>query len=506
MPYNAGVSSETIHSPVPGRCRRTNLAAGVTVATLVVLVVLRVIWGGIAQQRLDEQLELAKGDPLTPEALYPAEDPAGADNAVPLIEEAQASVDPGVDSLAMSNLEYADHPPFPPAWHRLANAALASPRNLEALRLTREARSRKRFHWNIRVTSPLFKNLPTRSFNKSRNLANLLGDASLHAHLKGDDVEAIERIRDVRHLSAAVAPQKMLIAHLVSIGIDALALHRLEVIAPGLKLGRQDHAPLRRQVRSLIDELLDEREAGQSLRHAFVGERVLQIEIMRWDTRGVWAIRPMYELDLARMLKADLALISASTQPTLPAAKSLLSELLSRSGDSFSAFNLTQQPDRDPPRFSRQLSTMLLPSLERVIETDMRVRTERRMAAVSLAAQLYRADHRRWPASLDALVPGYLPRVPIDPLAEGNRPLGYLLVQNGRPDGDARPIVYSVGPDGKDATGTSPALPDKPQYGWMGTRGKPDDQYRDLSRWRSPEPPPATRESDDATTPDVDDL
>ena len=130
-----------------------------------------------------------------------------------------------------------------------------------------------------------------------------------------------------------------------------------------------------------------------------------------------------------------------------------------------------------PVDYTRMLSAEvgLLPS-SRTIELEMRARTERRLAAVSVAAQLYRADHSgEWPQTLDALVPRYLPAVPIDPLAGAGQPLQYLLA------GD-RPVVYSVGDNGADDTRGDPKkLPTAPNYGWI-SRGL--DQWRDLSRWQ----------------------
>ena len=113
----------------------------------------------------------------------------------------------------------------------------------------------------------------------------------------------------------------------------------------------------------------------------------------------------------------------------------------------------------------------------------MTARADRRMSAVSLAAQLYRADHGQWPAALKDLVPTYLPAVPIDPMAPDGRPLGYVLVKGGLPDGGDRPLVFSVGLDGVDDSAKG-GIPTGPMYGWY--RGR--DEWHDLTRWT---PPPA---------------
>lgn len=63
---------------------------------------------------------------------------------------------------------------------------------------------------------------------------------------------------------------------------------------------------------------------------------------------------------------------------------------------------------------------------------------------VGIALELYRRRNGGYPASLDALVPTYLPAVPVDRIAGG--PVRYKI-KNGKP------AVYSVGIDGVDDGG-----------------------------------------------------
>src|SRR5690606_15517635 len=93
---------------------------------------------------------------------------------------------------------------------------------------------------------------------------------------------------------------------------------------------------------------------------------------------------------------------------------------------------------------------VLLPSLGRAVEADFRCRTEMHLAAAALAVAAYRADNDgRWPDSLEALVPNYLPELPRDAMAHGAPPIRYDA---------ARRILWSVGTDteddGGDATST----------------------------------------------------
>jgi hypothetical protein len=68
-----------------------------------------------------------------------------------------------------------------------------------------------------------------------------------------------------------------------------------------------------------------------------------------------------------------------------------------------------------------------------------------RCAIVALAAERFRRNNKRWPNSLQELVPNYLARVPTDPF--DGAPLRLGKHKEGV-------VVYSVGPDGKDNGGT----------------------------------------------------
>ncbi len=84
---------------------------------------------------------------------------------------------------------------------------------------------------------------------------------------------------------------------------------------------------------------------------------------------------------------------------------------------------------------------------DRIVQRFARSRALSRMAATALAIKLYRVDHDdRLPASLDVLVPDYLPFVPGDPFTLDG-PIGY------RPDA-AIPFLYSVYEDGIDDGGS----------------------------------------------------
>ena len=99
-----------------------------------------------------------------------------------------------------------------------------------------------------------------------------------------------------------------------------------------------------------------------------------------------------------------------------------------------------------------------------------------RSAASAVAAMRFRQARGRWPASLDALVPDYLAKVPVDPFS--GAPLIYKILGDGI-------MVYSVGRNRTDDGGkpslVKPADGDKGDY----------DDYNGFRIWEKPPESPA---------------
>jgi hypothetical protein len=76
-------------------------------------------------------------------------------------------------------------------------------------------------------------------------------------------------------------------------------------------------------------------------------------------------------------------------------------------------------------RFNTFLPRILMASLSKVVVAEYRNRYDRRAAAIALAARLYEAEHGRAPATIAEMVPEFLPRVPLDPMAGRGTPMPY---------------------------------------------------------------------------------
>jgi hypothetical protein len=92
-------------------------------------------------------------------------------------------------------------------------------------------------------------------------------------------------------------------------------------------------------------------------------------------------------------------------------------------------------------------------TLSRAVRKAMHAETERSLVICAVALKRYTLRHGSPPASLDALVPEFLPAVPIDYM--DGKPSKYRL------DSGSAFVLYSVGADGKDGGGDATLLPDK---------------------------------------------
>jgi hypothetical protein len=461
------------------------------VALLLLVLVVRLVWGWQTHRALAARLaELREaGQPVEVGDVVQAKVP-NAENAWHYQMLAAAALVPGVDSPASSNLAYPNYPPYPAAWWRLAEASERA--NGKALAMARRAREFPRSQNHDGFDSPSSMTVMP-SFNKARWLANTLGDGALYAHLKADDAGALDRVLDLLHLSRSLRRDDTMIGQLVGIGIEALALDRIEVIAPGLRLRAGTDAAARERVKQVIRQLLDEELAWRGLTASLVHEQLWRLEKVRKASRSAWLIRPLADRQERRDIGEMQLAIEASRLRTKPRAAAVLAKL---SWDEASTID---------GGASWGLNGVLLPRYSRVfdggpgresryIENAFRAIGERRAAAVDLAAQLYRADHGgAWPARLEELAPAYLPAVPADPYYDDGRPLGYVVLR--RPDGGARPMVYFDAGDAKDVV-----ISREPMYGWQVDRspvkrGYAVRQYRDLSRF-APSPSPSTKAVD----------
>jgi hypothetical protein len=378
----------------------------------------------------------------------------------------------------------------------MADAGASEKAHVKLFQLARDARSWPRAQWRDQpLTSPLIA-VNLNYLNAARNLANTLGDSAEYQQLTGNDAEALERVLDILHLSASLRQDDPVVAQLVSIGIEALAVNAIMQMAPGFRFESSPAA--RPAAKATISQLLDDAPLRDGVRRSLVFERASVQEYRTTTAQGTWVIRPLADAQIVRDHHNFDVLIDAASNLT---NKPQISLALSRISDERPWMNASPAGARpaayrDMPRYSRWFAADM--SYDRYFETTFRVIGERSMAAVALAANLFRADHHRWPNTLDELVPAYLPSVPRDPFAEGE-PIGYTILRSALPDGGDRPLVFERNGD----RDVGPYA--EPSYSWESNRwpsaprGTEIRQYRDLERFTPPQPAtaPSTQAVDD---------
>ena len=512
-PLNAGPSGREPTGADPPRFWWLKRGGVGTFLLLVALTAVRLVWGWESQRRLERILDpvVARGEPLRVSQL---EQPKLDDkvNGLAYLRNAAGAVNRGAWSPSNTGMNFdAAYTPYSPNWHAVAGPSVAA--NAKVFPLARQARAQDKFDFGVTFATPAVVTSPG-PLDPLRILANTLRDSAEWAHEMGDDAAALETIRDMRHESVALWSQPFIIDELVGIGIDQSANAMILEIAPGLRIidGAAPPPPVsatagpfppaaplsaprgvtRANVHRLIDELLDDIAANQGMNRALAGERVVHLDAAEHVARFAPVLRPMFELDAVRMLEVDAILEDAASKPDWPAASAVMVRAPVWPTTAPSAGR------RQPIDHTRTLGSNLvsLSGLSRAIEHILRARAERRMAAVSLAAQLYRADTGRWPVSLNALVPRYLPSLPFDPMSKHPEPLRYLLSRGALPGGRDRPVVYSAGANGVFDTKDASSLPPGPTYSW--NRGP--DEWRDLERWKPAATQPTTTPTPGAST------
>lgn len=467
--------------------RRTNLFRRYPTAAFYTLLIaatalMLVAWNWRAGARLDEVRRqfAARGEPATVADLT-VPDVSPEQNAWPLLMSAAAAIT--VESPTNGNTVYPETPPFGEAWERVAEVSSKS--NTKALGLLRDARSRSRLIMRESWPKPAFNSFFAGGLGQVREICNLAGDDALYQHVRGNHVAAVERVLDMTHVAKLMQQEPTLLGQLISMGLWALAEARIAVIAPGLPANDPE---VRRLMRQLIAELLDEESARRDFAAVWGVENAMTAELIETIAGDVWALRPLKNQTLADTAAANLAIASLVTERSAPAAMRRFDRLdlpMPVDDPELTLFSVGPRKPRQLPNYSRWFGMLATDqTLRRTVGVQYRALAERRTTALIVTLQLYRADHGgQWPATLAELAPHYLPAIPSDPFHEDGRAIGYVILRGALPDGGDRPLVYfDVGPDHSEAIDTEPMI------GWQSSRADSDPevfirQYRDVARW-----------------------
>jgi hypothetical protein len=436
----------------------------------------------------------ARGISILPEEFNSAPIP-DEENAAFYWQRAANAMDWRISSPASSNMEFASHfLPYPPQWFKMMDKALAANRTVLA-DIEKAGRLRK-VDWKIRFTTPAMKGVlaAMNIHTSSRSVANFMADMALNFHFRGDDAQAMEYVANIRAQARALQQSPMFVSSLVAIGIDGLAMDRLQIMAGNLSVaGTKSAAPKSatlQQVKEMIADLLDDQLIRENQLRSLQCERMIAMDSTLWTTRQSFFLRPMYVLDAHRAGRIYDQIASACGHDNWPTVEALLPH-----EPPIQLFTIGRGLAITGPIIddvSRMYSNIAGMGGHRTVNICFRGTFDRRIAAIALATRLYQLDTGHYPAKLMDLVPKYLPAVPIDPFSADHAPIGYMLAYNG-----TRPVVYGVGEDGLSDTAGEQSIPTFTCWSWQTevvlnkpNKGGRMDKYRDLSQWM-----PATRPS-----------
>jgi hypothetical protein len=270
---------------------------------------------------------------------------------------------------------------------------------------------------------------------KARQLAHLLQVSALrHAH-QGDLERAMQECLAMQRTAQALQDEHLLIAQLVRMAIQAIALWSLEIT---LGHGQPAPADLER-----LQRAWEQFDTALALKNGFLGERAFCHRMFEALAAGKIAVHeligprgtqlPIWERASHLYLHSNLKQAHAWS---LKHWTSALKALDLPDAESFARLEELNQEAHKAPGVAR----LHVPAFNKIAEAHRRTEARTRAAITALAAERFRRDQGRWPRTMEELCPKYLGKVLGDPYS--GTPLGWRATGDGV-------VVYSIGPDGK---------------------------------------------------------
>ncbi|MCG3130364.1 MAG: hypothetical protein FLDDKLPJ_01121 [Phycisphaerae bacterium] len=463
--------------------------AGVGLAGALLLGV-RVWWGAVAHERLTRAVEAyrAAGEPVYLEDFLPPRAVPDDENAATAYQKAAGMI-AVPDAMQVVGTYYFDDFRWARAYP--GDARLVVEANTGMLAELRRASAMTECDWGVRIASPAVNTLlPTLSW--TRHLSRSVIRIGVSQHVIGDDEGMMQTLADLHTVHRRFTEGRATFAlNLMVSGVcEAVCCSAIEFVVHDLQIessqerGEEDQrrdgssvagrSATRDQIRAEIARLLDEDWMITAWRRAMNTERAVLYDFAAsFGTPGFaagmgiaaplsgrplrWVIGPSFDLDAVKAMKRVMRVRDAGCLATYGEAMAIIGF------DPNSAAETVDEVNSQVERASRLLSETMMWRVEGTLIGEYRVRADRRMAAAALAIRMYEVDHGRRPASLEALVPEYLPAVPEDPFCEPGQPIRYA------PDA-VPPLLYSVGPNGADDGGQDKRLDD----------GRRDDAASDI--------------------------
>jgi hypothetical protein len=407
----------------------------------------------IAQRRLAAEIDAARGEPLRLADFDPP--------TIPETENALFYIRQAIDQYRSNSLDNSSWYEYPLEPESLAQVRAHLTLNANTVKLLHRAAQCKQVRWPVARggTNP-YSTTQTDLYdylNPLREMGNLLRLAALTAHEDGDEAACIAYVQDGLEIGRIADEQPLVYPHLVASGIESIGSGTVtEITSRPLRPATRPAPP--EQIKALMGRLylLDDGPRKARARRAYLGERAAMLEslVLRPDSFTQAMSGQMVREPVTWQARAMHKLLTP--HQTLHAAESFrVITLTARAvaSDDWASARRMLPATPGARSFQTPLSQWMQTSQFNpgYVQWEFFMVPQRRLSAVLLAIRLYQRDHGALPPDLQALVPKYLPAVPLDPYASPPAPMRYVR--------DVKfPFVYSLGMNGRDdvATGFAP--------------------------------------------------
>ena len=274
----------------------------------------------------------------------------------------------------------------------------------------------------------------------AREVASILSyDVVLCCQEKDFD-GALDSCRAILNCGRSLGSEPSFIIALVRFAIEAITINRIQAT---LALGEPSDAAL-----LACQRLLEDEESLEIMYRAMRGERAMADRTLECVQSG--------EITRAQLVKGTLGktgqtniggltlediaatFLVGSVPRSRVASLELMTELLEASklpeAERKAKTKEFEQKIRKMPFMAMQLA----PAGMKVLDAEQRTKAQLRTTIAALAAERFRKAKKRWPETLEELVPEFLAKIPADPY--DSKPLRYLKPADGI-------VIYSVGPN-----------------------------------------------------------
>lgn len=299
------------------------------------------------------------------------------------------------------------------------------------------------------------------------NLLSSLKLLSFHAELcasNGDWNRALDEERKIIRLSQHVTRGGTLIHHLIGIAGENMACTGL------MRLGAE-YAPTPEWTRNAITLLREADASREPFAEAMRHERKVSISAVEMAYAQPGAFSDILCLSgrdepdpgpswTMRLMSGPLALMGSTVKRTTAHFDALYSRIILIASEPYVKGRLAKEVEylfdfpgkrwsvlADDP-MGRVLGGLLLPAFDSALQRATLIRAKLCGAQLFLAVCQHQRDRGRLPATLDELVPDYVPALPADPFRTDGGPFRWRSAEGVW-------CVYSVGPDQQDDGGQS---------------------------------------------------